>query len=292
MNWFDCLLAFQKVCECHSFIGAARQLKITNSAVTKRVQWLEENLACDLFLRSTRKINLTDAGKHLLDRIQPLLEEWRDIHQQLQDLNHQPHGELTVCLPPNLAGVMEFSKAFAKFLTIYPNIRLQVISTHQPISLLKEKVDILIAPEKYVVDLRNTVGIKLLDFTYHCYAAPSYLKKHGEPKVPADLQKHQCILFRQENQWEFARKNMAVAGSFQSDAGDSIINACILGVGAAYLPDFMVAHEVKKNLLQPVLLKFATKQDQLKIFYIKHQYKARKIAVFIDFLRKHFKDEK
>lgn len=286
MNWFDCLLAFANVVKQESFIGAARELSITNSAITKRIQWLEKKLACTLLLRTTRKVLPTDAGEYLLARINPLLEEWQNIHAQLLDYKSQPRGEISVALAPNLSGLPILMTAFEKFLQEQPNLRLQFSTIHKPVNLLNEKIDVLIATEKYLLDPFSTVGIKLLEFSYQCCATPAYIKKHGIPQTLADLKKHNCLIYRDNNQWEFAGNAHTVTGNLQADTADSLLLACTLGMGIIYMPDFMIQKELEQKIFKRVFTKLPTKKDTLMLFYTQHNYKPRKIELLINFLKK------
>lgn len=289
MNWFDCLLTFEKIVEKHSFIGASRALGTTNSVVTKRIQWLETQLAATLLIRTTRKVTLTESGQFLLSRIEPLLREWQDVQNKLHDYNKQPSGNLAICLPPDISGLPLFVDISRQFLMATPNIRLQVSNTYQPISLIDKNVDILIATEKYLLEPEQTVGIELFKFSYYCYAAPGYLKKMGQLEAPEDLQRHNCLIYFQSNQWEFSNKLISVSGNFQGNSASCLIAACVQGMGLIYMPSFLVQPELKQGLIQRVLVPHFAKQDRLSAFYTKHLYKPRKISIFIDLLCSKFK---
>lgn len=289
MNWFDCLLAFKKVAEQQSFVGASRELSLMNSVVTKRIQWLEERLACTLLLRTTRKVILTDAGEFLLTKIMPLLDEWQDVHAQILDYQNQPRGEIAICLPPSLGAAAQFTHIFNQFLQAYPHLRLQVTTTHKPIDLIDAKIDILIAPEKYLLDPSSTIGIKLFDYNYQCFAAPSYIEQQAPLNKPQDLKDHNCILYRDDNQWEFSEEIFTVHGNFRADAGDSMIAACVSGTGIIYIPQIFVQKEIEQGLIKQVLTEYSTKKDRMMLFYVRREYKPRKQAIFIDFLRQKLK---
>ena len=287
MNWFDCLLTFKYVAELHSFAGAARELKTTTSVITKRIQWLEAKLATSLFLRTTRKVTVTDTGEYLLKKIHPLLEEWHDIHAQIIDFKEQPRGEIVICMPPNFGSVWSIAKILFAFTKAHPHLRLYIKYTYEPIDLISQKIDVLIATEKYVLDTATTTGTKLFDFSYQCFASPGYIKKHGEPKKIDDLKKHNCIVFH-NSPWEFAGKSHAVQGNLRADSADALISACVSDVGLIYIPPFFVEKELKQGLLKQVLTKHQSKNDKMMIYYPKHAYKPRKIALFVDFIRKNY----
>lgn len=286
MNWFDGLEAFAKVAATKSFMQAARELKTTNSAITKRIQWLENRLESTLFVRTTRKVTLTEVGERFLNRVQSLLNEWHDIQTRLIDEKRDPRGELVVCLPPNFSGLPKFVNLFLSFARAYPNLRLHIRSTAQPIHLINEKVDILIANEKYLIDPRETIGMKLFDFSYSCFCAKSYRKKYPNLKTPLDLKNHPCILYRNDHQWEFLNKSYVVHGVIHADSADVMIAMAKAGLGVIYIPAFMIEKEIQDKTLQPILEKYHGKKDSLWAFYTRHEYKPRKIELFLDFLRR------
>lgn len=285
MNWFDCLDTFIKVAENQSFIGAARSLGTTNSVITKRIQWLEGELSRTLLIRTTRKVTLTDAGEHLLTQIKPLLNEWHEVHSQLLDFTKQPQGEISVCMPPLAVCAPLFMSTFTEFLHAYPSLRLHLTPSHEPISLVDKNIDVLIVNEKYVLEPSTTVGVKLAEFMYQCYASPSYIKEHGELKSLDDLKNHNCLLYRKENQWEFAGKKYTVSGNMRSDSGGALLNACLLGAGILYIPPFLVKQAVDDGLIKPLLKKEQCKKSILRIFYTKREYVPCKIRAFIKFLK-------
>lgn len=288
MNWFDGLSAFERVAEHHGFARAAQEMQLPTSVITKRIQWLEQKLGITLFARTTRLVTLTENGEYLLKRIKPLLEEWQEVQRQLLDYQAEPQGNLSICFPPNISRLSLFVDIFQQFIQSHPKIKLNFMTTTKPVSLQNEKIDFLIAIEKYVLDPQETVGVKLLSFTYQCFASPTYLAKHGVPQKPSDLAAHNCVIFKNDHDWEFSRKLIRVTGNWHTDAGDSLIAACLAGIGIVYMPGFMVQKELQEGQLEHVLMNYASKREQLSLYYLKQQYKPRKIVLLIDFLRKHF----
>jgi LysR family transcriptional regulator for bpeEF and oprC len=285
MNWFDCLQAYEKIAETHSFVGAARELQLPNSVVTKRIQWLEAELQSTLLVRTTRSVTLTDAGEHLLKKIKPLLAEWHDIRLQLVDYQSQPRGEIKLRLAPGLIGLSIMMDAIKNFSAAHPYLHLNITTTHEPVRIADTNIDVLIAIEKYILDPGETVGIKLFKFNYKCYAAPSFILTHGEPKNPAELVNYNCLVYNNDSLWEYSGKKIAVAGNFHADAGDALIAASIAGLGLIYIPDFIAKYAVDNKKLKPLLNAYPGKQDQLMLFYANHEYMPRKIELLIKSLR-------
>lgn len=289
MNWFDSLQVFENIAETQSFVGAARALGLPNSVVTKRIQWLERELQCSLLVRTTRKVSLSEAGEHLLRKVKPILSEWGDLHSQLVDYQSQPHGEIKLCTVPTISRMPIFMNVFTKFLDSHPAIQLDLITTHQPIRLSDATVDVFIGTERYILDPSQAVGVNLFEFQYQCYASPEYIAIHGQPKNPNEIINHNCITLTDFAQWDFGGKQIMVEGNMRVDTGETVIQACIAGLGLIYAPNYILQEKVKDKQLVPILASFHGKKQRIKVYYLKRDYKPRKIELLIDLLRKNLK---
>lgn len=287
MNWLDSLLTFQKLAKNQSFAETGRELNVNTSVVTKRIQWLEYQLKSTLFVRTTRKVTVTEAGEFLLQRITPLLEEWRDVKTQVLDLQKQPSGIITISAPPSLNSLPIFVEGFNEFTERYPKLSVVVQAKAHAINLLNSDVDILIGTEKYLLDPQDVVGVKLTVMKYQCFASPSYLKKHGTPKKIEDLHQHNCLIYNQ-HPWDFNGESHHFKGNLASDSGDFIRMACKLGIGIMYAPLLILKKEAERGELVPLLNKEVGRKTDLMLYYLKREYKPRKIQLFIDFLLKYF----
>lgn len=279
MNWLNCLTIFENVAKNQSFAAAARALSLPNSVITKRVKELEAQLGSSLFSRTTRQVQLTEAGQLLYDKIQPLLGEWDDIRRQLMDFKEQPQGQLNFCFPPNISSHAIFMKPIEAVRKALPKMEISLSTTHAPFKLSDSNIDLFIATEKYLLDPDRVVGVHLFNFTYHCYASPSFIKKHGEPKTPSDLKNFNCVRFANQNQWAIGKTLYPISGLFNADSGDAAIAAGVNHIGIIYAPDFMVANEVKEKKLICLFPKVKNKIEMMKLFYVKHAYKPRKIEI-------------
>jgi DNA-binding transcriptional LysR family regulator len=284
MNWFDCLNSFSLVAKHSSFIGAARELSTTSSAITKQIQWLERRLSCDLFLRTTRKVMLTDAGEFLLQKVKPLLDEWDLTHSQIIDYKANPYGDISVCVISSIAGLDIFIETIGKFLEKYPHIRISLSTTHIPINLVDTKVDLLIGTQRHILNPNQTVGKKLFNFDFHCVAAPSYLSKHGTPKTPEDLLEHNCLIYRNLSGWEFNNKIYPTQGNLTNDSNTSLVLELKNGIGIGYIATYLAQPLLDNNHVQPILEDCTTVQDSIMAYYLKHEYKPTKLKLLTEFL--------
>lgn len=277
MNWLECLTIFENVAKNHSFVAAARALALPNSVITKRIQLLEAKLGSSLFTRTTRQVQLTEAGELLCKKVQPFLNEWEDIRLQLLDFKGQPQGKLNISFPPNISTT--FMHTIETLRESLPKTEISLSTLHAPVKLSEHDTDLLIATEKYVLDPDRVVGISLFRFSYHCYASPAFIKRHGTPKAPSDLHRFNCLVFSSDHHWDIGNKPYPMAGLFSADSGDALVSAGMNGLGIIYIPNFVAHDALKEKKLIRLFPNLAGKEDEMKLFYVKHAYKPRKIEI-------------
>ncbi len=286
MQWFEALQAFLEVAEKKSFVKAAEQLRMPTSKVTKLIQWLEHQLKVILFVRTTRRVTLTEDGIYLLQRAELLLNEWDDLKQSVLDKNQTPQGRITIAAPANLLNVNPILQWLVDFLSQYPAIQLSTQLITKPISLSQQNIDILIGVDRYVLDKETTLVKRILSFKYGLYASPKYLQAHKKITKPADLKEHNCLLFRDEPVWNFSDGPQHVQGNYSADTGVGLFTAALQHVGLVKAPDFMAKEWIEKKQLRSILDKWYGEPDYLNIYYQKLDYQPRKITVFIEHVLK------
>lgn len=286
MDWLNCLHAFVQVAELKGFSAAAQSLMTNSSDITKRIQWLEQQLETSLFVRTTRKVSLTDTGQYLLNRTKPFLNEWQDLKTHVLDFQAQPQGTLKICTPPQVSSAKIISQCLAAFSQAYPMLHLNIVTTSEPIHLIENGIDILIGVDHYILDPAATIGASLFNFKYQLYASPRYLKQAPPLTSLADLSKHRCLIYRDNREWEFGGKTIIANGNFCADSGNALISACELGNGIIRIPDFMAQELVEKKSLVNVLPDSFSKKQTLKIYYTRQAYQPRKIQIFLDVMKK------
>lgn len=287
MQWFEALHAFVHVAEQKSFVRAASELQLTTSKITKLIQWLEHRLKVVLLIRTTRKVNLTEEGEYLFQRASLLLKEWDDLQKTLVDKMQNPQGRINIAAPANLLNINPIMQWLIEFLNSYPSIQLSTRIITAPVNLAEENIDILIGVDRYILDGSNTISKRILSFKYGLYASPQYLKAHEKIKKPADLKNHNCLLFKEEPQWNFSDGQHIVQGNYSADTGIGLFAAALQHVGLIKAPDFMVKEWVDKQLLKSLLEEWSGKADNLNLYYQKLHYQPRKIKLFIDHVLSH-----
>lgn len=268
LDFISCVKGFVAVVECKSFAEAARQLHISNSTLTKQVQRLEDQIRKKLFYRTTRRVELTEAGQTCLQHAYKILIEVQNTLQAVQSLEQQPHGRLIIGMPNGFVSPI-FIKIFQKFLQKYPKVSLEVKDENSPINLLNGVVDLILSD----VDICDKQLIKKHCFTFYrsIYASPNYIKKFGLPKTIKDLKNHNCLIHKQvspNNEWKLGKnKKIYVTGNYTAISGINIFYAAMNGLGLMWSNDLLIQEEIKKRKLIEVKLDKPPAEIKIYLYY-------------------------
>ncbi|MFZ1862672.1 MAG: LysR family transcriptional regulator, partial [Polyangiales bacterium] len=179
--------AFVRVVDAGSFSAAARQWGRSKAVVSKYVSALEEHLGVQLLRRTTRSLSLTEAGRAYRERCADVLGEIDAVEASLREDLAAPRGLLRVTAPPGLAS--HYLEIMTKdFVERFPDITIDLDLTHRMVDLVEEHIDVAIR----VTDPRDSslVARRIAPAPILAVAAPSYLRRRGTPKKPADLRDH------------------------------------------------------------------------------------------------------
>lgn len=285
MNKLLAMLAFVRVAESGSFTSAAAQLGVSVSAVAKAVARLEEDLGTQLLARSTRRLALNDDGRDFYARCQQILNDIEDAEASVKRAGETPKGRLRMALPV-LFGRLTFLPRVAEFHGRYPDIVLDLSFDDRPVDLIERGLDIAVQ----VGNLSDSRCItRVLNHGPRVTAAsPSYLKQHGEPKAPADLAGHNCIISNFGPAWPFDdggnRIEVLVRGNLVVTGGDALREAVLLGLGIAQSNWWTLRHDLTVGTLKQVLEGYAVEGRPISIVYPPTRHVPRKLRVMIDFL--------
>ena len=248
--------AFVRVVERGSFAAAAGDLGITPSALSKLVSRIEDRLGVRLLTRTTRRLMLTAEGELFVARSRDILASIEAAEAEVTAASQMPRGHLRISVGTTYA--RQILAALPDFLARYPEITVELLVSDRQVDLVAEQVDLAIR-SGWLGD-STLVARKLHDAKRLICASPHYLEKHGSPRVPADLLRHNCLTlagFGQFNQWPFHTSEginrLAVSGSLATDNADVLLDAAVAGLGIARLADFVVARARQEGALVPLL---------------------------------------
>lgn len=285
--------AFISVLEQTSFASAAKQLGLSPPRVSELVRGLECQLGVRLVERTTRSVAATEAGERLLTRLKPVLNDYWSALESISDFRDKPAGTLRLTVESPAAHFV-LAPAIAGFLATYPEISLEISVNNRFVDIVAERYDAGIRPSSRIE--RDMVAVRVSDdFGVIHVAAPSYLAKHGFPKTPHDLARHNCVRFRSPNgallPWRFREKRERFEDHFNATlVVDEIIvgvRAAIDGVGVLQILPQYVARELAEGRLVKVFEDWVSPQvEGFYIYYCSRHQTRPALKALVEFLRK------
>jgi DNA-binding transcriptional LysR family regulator len=254
------VLAFMTVAEQRGFSAAARVLGLSPSALSQAVRALETRIGTALLVRTTRTVGLTEAGERLLRRCGPGLHEAVAALEEIAggDGDHVG-GRLRLTIPRLALPFVE--PLLLALRRAHPRLTLEVMLEEKFVDLVTEGYDagirLMEATEKDMVTVRVAPP-----FRFVIVGAPGYLRASGRPRQPRDLLEHACIGFRSMSTgalyvWELERRKreikVPVTGPLVTNDASMMVRAAVLGLGLAYVPDFVAAEPLRTGALETVL---------------------------------------
>ena len=241
---YEAWAIFATVARLGSFTAAAQELALSKPTVSKAITRLEQSLATVLFHRTSRKISLSTAGKSLLPHAQQIAADGEAAMEAARDTTHLLRGQVRLAAPLSY-GLSHLAPVIADFMCAYPEITVDLQLNDARVNLIEEGFDCAIR----IAALPDSSlrAIKLRDVVGYFIAAPSYLERKGQPKIPADLVDHDCFVYSNTAHpelWHITGPDdqtvtIRPKGRFRSNNGDVMLPALIAGRGIGYLPDFL-----------------------------------------------------
>ncbi|MFZ9995855.1 MAG: LysR family transcriptional regulator [Pelagibacteraceae bacterium] len=249
MDW-DKLKIFHTVAEASSFTKAATILNLSQSAISRQIQSLEQDLKIQLFERHARGLVLTDNGKYLFQTAHEVISKLKDVEATLSDEKDQLKGKLTVTTVVSF-GTTWLTPRIQEFMTLHPDIEIELIFDDKELDLSTRQADIGIwmrRPKQL-----NYIQKKLINLHYHIYGSQKYLEKNGYPKNINDLNKHKFITYGRgapspvfNPDWALklgAKDNQKRKPVMKVNSVYGLLLAVQSGVGLAALPDYITNNQ-------------------------------------------------
>jgi DNA-binding transcriptional LysR family regulator len=260
----ESIKSFVAVTENGSFSAAARSLDISAPVLTKQVRWLEEVLQHRLLNRTTRQVELTEAGATYLLHAKKILEDINLAKNAVLNLEHEPHGNITIGISTDLSDKF-FAKKFQSFLERYPKITLKHIAKNDASALLTKEADIIITWEN--ISHSQLIKNKLFSPKLGIFASPDYLKKNGVPTTMQSLLDHNCLINSRHPEWEFDHKHIQMHGRYFSESSLNLYYTGLSGLGLFQTLTILVADDIKNKKLVELRLDL---KPAVKVVYLYH----------------------
>jgi DNA-binding transcriptional LysR family regulator len=289
MDW-DKLKVFHAAAEAGSFTHAGEQLGLSQSAVSRQVSALEQELAVSLFHRHARGLILTEQGELLHRTAHEVFMKLEAARAKLTDTRERPNGELKVTTTPGI-GVHWLTPRLGEFIDLYPDIRITLLTTEEELDLAMREADVAIRLRQPIQP--DLIQRKLFSLHFHACASPEYLKRFGTPRSVDELDKHRLVILggtvpprlQQTGNWLLTQGH---------DGGDprrawltinnvlGVLRACQRGIGIAMLPDYLV--EESSGLVQLFGESSSSLAYDCYFVYPEELKSVARVQVFRDFL--------
>jgi DNA-binding transcriptional LysR family regulator len=259
MNTLAAMRTFRRVAELGGFAAAARDLDLSNAAVSKHVRELERSLGVVLFARTTRRMSLTEAGALYLAHCIRILDQIALAEEELGELQRRPRGRLRVNAPMSF-GIVHVAPAIAAFASRYPEIHIELDLDDRIVDLVAGGFDLGLRIRESLPD-SSLAARRLCAIDRVLIASPDYLRAHGVPASIEDLRQHRLLAYslsQEPDRWLFRteggdRVAVGIQPWVRANSSLALREMVLRGAGITYMPRFVVAADLASGALTQVL---------------------------------------
>ena len=285
---------FLRVLDLGSISAAARALNVSVAVASQRLKRLERDLGVRLLHRTTRQLSVTPEGAALAEHGRVLADEIETLTASLRQAGTSVSGTLRVTTA-SMFGQQYISPLIPEFLALHPNVKLSVDLNDETLDLVRSGFDLAIRIGE--LDDSSLVARKLAINRRVLCAAPKYLRQHGVPKTPADLEQHECLILvgRQGRRdvWRLTdRKKEEVAvrvnGRIDSNQGELLRDAAVGGLGISMHSTWHVCEDLRAGRLEVVLPNYPIADTGIYAVTPQRRLVPPRVQAFIAFLASRF----
>ncbi|CAH1666284.1 LysR family transcriptional regulator [Hyphomicrobiales bacterium] len=287
MNRFDAMQVLLAVVDAGSLSAGSRKLNAPLPSVSRKVAELERHLGTRLIVRTSRNIQLTDAGRDYVDAARQIMAQVEDAERRASGEYETPRGVLTVTVPISFGHDHVLPLAY-DFLCEHPEIRLNVLCLDRAVNLVDEHVDVGIRLGALADSSLHAV--KVGEFGFVTCASPDYLKRKGVPARPEDLAGHDGVVFGQITQpgWAYHREGLRVEAQpdvrIRANTATAALGAVLRGAGIIRAPRYQVARDLRSGALVSLFDAYESQSFPVHLIYARQGLLPLKVRVFIDWM--------
>jgi DNA-binding transcriptional LysR family regulator len=309
VDYLGAMAIFAKVVDHKGFSAAARQIRLTKSAISKQVSGLEQTLGVRLLHRTTRALSLTEAGQALYERASQSVALAEEARAAVAQMTLAPRGTLRVTASVAF-GKLCIAPLVPAFLARYPEVRVHLGLLDRFVDLADEGYDLAIRLARVLPE--GVVAKRLKPINYVVCAAPAYLRNRPRLRSPADLAAHECLYYGSGefgDTWSFerdrshgrpregqpgrGRENVRVTARFVVNSSEVIREAVLAGAGIGLLPMFVVQRDLADARLTRLLAGWRPQGPFGSAAYavwLPDRYLPPKVRAFVEFLEAGWRD--
>jgi DNA-binding transcriptional LysR family regulator len=290
---FLAMSIFAQVVEQGHLSRAAERLGLSTSAVSRHLAELEAHLDVRLLNRTTRRLSLTESGQLFYERCVQLLADLEEAEIVVTSGAVVPRGTLKLTCSITW-GIRHLAPAIAAFVERFPGLRFEIELSDRAVDIVDEGIDLAIRIGD--IGSQSLIGRKIGAMQLVCCAAPAYLAAKGTPQRPEELAKHACLTYAYSasgNTWRFRGTDgsehlVRATGNVHANNGQMLATLAAAGMGIALEPDFIVAPELQRGTLLPLLAGYTPSGAGIYAVYASRRLLSAKVRAFVDFLASHF----
>lgn len=287
------LYLFSQVVDCNGFTAAANRLGIPKSRISRRISELEDSLGTRLLQRTSRRLNLTDAGQELYLHCRAMVAEAQAGAEAVRKRVGEPSGQVRASLPIAITDIV-LADLLPRFMLRYPRVQLRVQASNRQVDLIEEQFDVVVRGVTGPQESSSLVQVKLCTASWHLIASPDYLAQTGPIEEVSRLQQLDLLIYASVHE---APSTLRLVGSdgqtinlqgqvrLQSDNTLVVKRAALAGTGIASLPLYACANELKNGTLVLVLPEWRPKEGQLTLLFPTRRGLIPAVRALVDFLK-------
>ena len=288
MDRLDAMQLFVRVAELGSFAGAAQQLGVARSVVTRQIAGLEAHLGVKLMARSTRRLTLTSAGTAYLEKCRVILNLVEAAEIGVAEERQTPRGNIRISLPLSF-GLKRLAPLLLDFSQSYPEVALDMDYSDRRVNLIEEGIDLSIRVTRRLDagDVARRIGTSRM----RVLASPDYLSRHGQPAHPAELAHHVCLGYTNAGAattWQFVvdgqLENFPIRSRINANNGDVLTEAAAQGLGIACQPDFIAGSFIAAGRVVEILVDYPGPELGIYAMLPSNRHIPHRVRVLMDFL--------
>ena len=287
MDRFYELNSFIAVVEAGGFTAAARRTGDSQSGVSKAIGALEKRLGVRLFNRSTRSVTLTDQGRRYYDRAKPLVEELDEADGELTSSTLKIAGQIRIAAAATF-GRLHVLPLIPELLELHPGLQVDMILSDGMRDMVEDRIDLAIRVGP--VDEPDAIVRRVTRTPLVCVGSRSYFEQHGVPKNPAELVKHNCLLYgglSESADWPFVgpegRFSVPVQGTLSSNSVETIRAGVLAGIGIGLFAQISLADELRHPDVISILEDYLVETRDISLVWPRRRYVQARVRRATDF---------
>ena len=298
MDQLSAMQTFRRVVDLGSFSAAAHQAGVSHTVLSRQVKHLERHLGTQLLNRTTRRLQMTEAGALFYRHCTRILEQMQAMNLELSEHQQQPSGTLRLGVATAF-GELELGHWLPDFVGRHERLQVELHCSDRFIDLLEEDIDVCLRVTDHLPH-SSLVARRLADSEVLLVAAPGYLERHGTPTTPDALAAHPLLGYSrlphpqrlQLTGPAGERRELLMPQRLSANSPMALRAAAIGGLGIASFDRFIAHDALRDGRLVPVLADWSLPSRTVYAVYPQSRYVAPKVRALLDYVQAYYAEQR